>query len=80
MKVPKTIFKLIKDIEVTSNKLSVLERKLYIWLQNKNIDTELDIPNEDGLCIDLCLEFLFHNCDGSDLIKYLNSYEKEKNK
>ena len=77
MKVPKHIIDLIKAIEQTGYKLQTLESELYSWLQQQGINVE-DDTNNNGYYIDMCLEFLLHNNDGTDLIKYLESYKKEQ--
>lgn len=71
MKVPKYIKETIKDIENTGIRLKNLENELYSWLEKKNVS--VDVRDEDSL--DLELNLLFQNQDGTDLIKRLEELD-----
>lgn len=79
MKIPNNVKFLINEIEEEGKRFSSLEKDLYDWLESVGINPEQDTPNKNGECIDMALEFLLHNNDGSDLIKFLQNYGGKTN-
>lgn len=68
MKVPKEVIATIKRIENIGIELEMLEKSLYDWLIDNNINP--DFYDCDG-DLDINLNILFSNHDGEGLIELL---------
>lgn len=68
MKIPKEVIATIKRIENVGIELEMLERSLYSWLSDNDINPDF---YECDAGLDMSLNILFSNHNGDDLIEIL---------